>query len=105
MSESEARPAEATERESLTRLEAAVGRLVDRCHEAGARARKAEARVRDLEVLLRRFTKGDVDLAALQARISSLEEEGAELRRRLMEGRTGVERLLSQIRFLEERAP
>ncbi len=105
MSESEARPAEATERESLTRLEAAVGRLVDRCHEAGARALKAEARVRDLEVLLKRFTKGEVDPAALQARISSLEEEEAELRRRLMEGRTGVERLLSQIRFLDERAP
>ena len=105
MSESEARPAEATERESLIRLEAAVGRLLDEALEVGARARRAEARVRDLEVLLRRFTTGGADPAALQARISSLEEEGAELRRRLTEGRSGVERLLSRIRFLEERVP
>jgi predicted nuclease with TOPRIM domain len=58
--------------------------------------------VRELEKLLKRFTKGDADPAGLQERVSSLEAESTELRRRLSEGREGVDRLLSRLRFLEE---
>jgi predicted RNase H-like nuclease (RuvC/YqgF family) len=102
VSESEEVRAEDPAREALARLEAAVGRLIDERVRLGLRTRTAEARVRDLEALLRRFTRGDSDPVSLQRRLAEVEAERDELRGRVQEGREGVERLLSRIRFLEE---
>jgi predicted nuclease with TOPRIM domain len=68
-----------------------------------SRSRKAEDRIRDLEALLRRFTKGEDDPASLQTRLAKLEAENHEMKERIRKGRDGVERLLSRIRFLEDR--
>lgn len=103
MSGSGAKRTDAAEREALTRLEAVVGRLIDRSEELSARASKAEARARELETLLKRFAKGDSDPALLQATVTALRSEAEDLRKRLHAGREGVDRILSRMRFLEER--
>lgn len=102
MSSSEAPKAEGGDRQALQRLEGAVGRLLAEVVQLRSRSRKAEARVRDVEALLRRFTKGEDDPVRLQDRLTALTEENSELRGRMNEGREGVERLLSRVRFLEE---
>jgi predicted RNase H-like nuclease (RuvC/YqgF family) len=93
---------EATDRQALARLERAVGDLLEETDRLRGRAARSEARVRDLEVLLRRFTKGEDDPARLLARVAEVEAENEELRNRVREGRDGVERLLARIRFLED---
>ncbi len=102
MSNSEAPRADAMDRQALQRLEGAVGRLLSEVVQLRARARKSEARVRDVEALLRRFTTGEEDAMRLQDRLAALSDENRELRNRMEEGREGVERLLARIRFLEE---
>ncbi len=88
----------------FTRLETAVARLLERMDGLRERTRAAEARVQDVEELLRRFTRGDDDPARLVERLKATERENADLRARLEQGREGVERLLARIRFLEDQA-
>lgn len=102
MSDSAASRVDATERQALTRLEAGVGRLLSEREDLSRRVEFAEGRVQDLEALLRRFTKGDADPAALQATISRLELENDSMREKIREGREGVDRLLARLRFLED---
>lgn len=94
--------AEGTERQALSNLEAAVGRLLDEMEKLRVRAQRADARVADLESMLRRFTMGEEDPVRLQASLAELDEENRALKSRVREGREGVERLLARIRFLEE---
>lgn len=94
--------AERPEREALAALERAVGRLLAEVEAHEVRTRRAEVRVRDVEALLRRFTKGEDDPARLQARLTDLEEENTDLKARMEEARESVDRLLARIRFLEE---
>lgn len=93
---------ETTDRQALSRLERAVGELLDEVEGLRGRSSRNEVRVRDLESLLRRFTKGEDDPARLLARVAELEEENDVLKDRIREGREGVERLLARIRFLED---
>ena len=93
------------ERQALARVEGAVTRLLETVDGLRARTTRAEARVAEVETLLRRFTRGDADPASLERRVRELGEENAELRRRLEEGREGVDRLLARIRFIEEQSP
>jgi predicted RNase H-like nuclease (RuvC/YqgF family) len=102
MSDSEEAKADATDRQALARLESSVTRILEEAARLRSRAREAEDRVTDLEALLRRFTKGEVDPASLQRRLVHLESENQDLRERIEEGRAGVERLLSRIRFLQD---
>ena len=102
MSDSEASRVDATERQAFARLEAGVGRLLAEREALRKRVEESEARVHDLEALLRRFTKGDADPAALQATIAQLEGENEVMRERMREGREGVDRILARMRFLEE---
>lgn len=90
------------ERQALARLEAAVGRALDQVADLQHRATTAEARVQDVEALLRRFSHGEENPARLLERLQLLQEENRELRDRLNRGREGAERLLARIRFLEE---
>lgn len=91
-----------SDRQALSHLEAAVGRLLEETERLRGRTARAETRVRDVESLLRRFTKGEDDPAQLQRRLSDLQEENRELKRRIEEGGEAVDRLLARIRFLEE---
>lgn len=103
MSESEGNRTPPAEREALSKLEAGVGRLLAEVGHLRSRLRRTEARVRDLEALLMRFTKGDTDPAELRDTIVRLEGENQELKARIRDGREQVERLLSRVRFLEGR--
>jgi len=93
---------DATERQALSRLEAAVGVLLTERAELERRLQDAEERVGRLEELLRRFTRGEEDPATLQAQVIELRVENEALRTRMEEGREGIDRLLTQLRFLEE---
>ena len=103
MSESGGEKVECSTREALGRLEEVVGRLIEDRARLDERVQQADARVRDLEGLLRRFTKGETDPANLQATIARLEAENEALSERMARGRDGVDRLLSRVRFLDER--
>jgi predicted nuclease with TOPRIM domain len=62
----------------------------------------AHRRVGELERLLKSFEAGDADPAEMQTRLDRLERENRDMRARLDEGRSAVERLLAKIRFLED---
>ena len=56
----------------------------------------------ELEGLLKGVSSGEGGPREMIAKLHILEEENRDLRRRLDEGREGVDRLLSQVKFLEE---
>ena len=101
MSKSEGDKARLDDRQALQALEAAVGRALSRIEELSARAEKAEARRDEVELLLQKMTLGEESPSEMADRLKELEEENADLRRRVDDGFAGVERLLSQVRFLE----
>ncbi len=92
----------ATPAAEFDRVEGSIGRLVDAL--ARARTGMAQARVEKerTEALLREFSEGGRDPAALSARVAELEAENAELRGRLERGSRRVDRILASIRFMED---
>jgi hypothetical protein len=54
-----------------------------------------------LNALMRRFTGNPEEAGEVLTRLKNLEDENADLRQRLEQGRDGVERLLAKVRFLE----
>ena len=91
--------------------ERAVGRLEIAVSAALARVEFLEGEVvrmneqgGELEELLKGVTSGEAGPREMIAKLHILEEENRDLRRRLEEGREGVDRLLAQIRFLEEQS-
>lgn len=90
------------ERRALLHLESAVGRLLAEGETREGRLRVARERVGEVEGLLRKLTRGEVDPAGLAERVRELEAENADLRARIQEAGEGVDRLLARIRFLEE---
>lgn len=89
------------EQEAFQALESAVGQALERLELMGRRIQAAEAKSAELGELVKRFTGDDEEAGRLLTRLRSLEEENADLKGRLAEGRAGVDRLLSKIRFLE----
>ena len=87
---------------ALDGLATAVERALERVSQLGGRLRAAERRREELEGLLAKMADGSASPADMLTRLNSLENENADLSRRLDEGREGVERLLAKIRFLEE---
>jgi predicted nuclease with TOPRIM domain len=69
--------------------------------EVSGRAEEAEAKSEELEEIVRRFTGDEAEAGRLLTRLSDLEEENTDLHGRLKKGRSGVDRLLAKIRFLE----
>jgi hypothetical protein len=88
--------------ETLSRLEDAVGRALARIDALQGELTRTGRRADDLDDVLAGITGGDLAPSALLERLRDLEEENADLHRRLAAGREGVERLLAKIRFLEE---
>ncbi len=98
------------ERQAFRGTEEAVGRLLREVTALRARLLEAEARVEALEsgqpvqARGKGRPKGKREPGGGDRPANALMEENAELRRRLEEGRNGVERLLARIRFIEEQA-
>lgn len=88
--------------QAFDRLEAAVEAALARVEALKKELGASQARSRELETLLRRFSGGGEDPATLATRLQDLEEENGVLIERLRKGRDGVQRLLARIRFLEE---
>lgn len=87
----------------LESLEEALEGLLDRLDEVEERARSARERAERAEAALREVTGEDSDPGVLLERVERLESENTDLHRRLTAGREAVDRLLSKVRFLEER--
>lgn len=88
-------------REAIGALEAAVGQALERLAAATRRADAAEKKSAELNELMKRFSGSTDEGGEILTRLKHLEDENAELRGRLQQGRTGVERLLAKVRFLE----
>ena len=87
----------------------AVGRLENAVTAALTRVELLEGEVvrmntqgKELEGMLKGVTSGEGGPRDMIAKLHILEDENRDLRRRLDEGREGVDRLLAQIKFLEE---
>ena len=91
------------EEEALGALEGAVARAVERIEALEGRLEEARSKGDELEEVVRRVTGDQAEGGRLLSRIRLLEKENRELRRRLAEGRQGVDRILARIRFLEEK--
>ncbi|HUF75899.1 MAG TPA: hypothetical protein VMM35_06455 [Longimicrobiales bacterium] len=89
------------EREAFAALESAVGHALERLDHMSRRVRAAEAKSAELDEVVRRFTGNEEEAGQILSRLRRLEEENADLKGRLAEGRAGIDRLLSKIRFLE----
>lgn len=96
--DSSARP----ELAALQELERAVAKAADRLHELSRRVEEAEARSRQLQELVGRFTGNPDEAGEILTRLGRLEEENVDLKARLEEGRAGVDRILARIRFMED---
>jgi hypothetical protein len=86
----------------MERLAEAVRSSVARMRELERELVEARAQMRSLEDQLRRFTSGEENPSELLTRLGRLEAENRVLVERLQKGRAGVERMLAQVRFLEE---
>ena len=89
------------ERAALDALEDAIGDVLDRITWLHERVALSQERSEELEELLRRFTTHEVDPGQIVSRLRHLEEENADLRSRIEQGRAGIDRMLARIRFLE----
>jgi predicted nuclease with TOPRIM domain len=78
-----------------------VTQVLERLAYMSRRVRAAEERNAELDEIVRRFTGDQVEASRILTRLRALEQENRDLRRRLEEGRAGIERLLAKIRFLE----
>ncbi len=91
-----------TPAEAVKRLESAVTAALARVELLEGEVVRMNEQGEELEGLLKGVTSGDAGPREMIAKLHILEEENSDLRRRLEEGREGVDRLLAQIRFLEE---
>lgn len=82
-------------------LERAVTRALAHIEALEERLVATEARSAELGEVVKRFTGDEAEAGRILTRLHSLEEENGDLRRRLQQGREGVDRLLAKIRFLE----
>lgn len=104
MSDSGESTNDGAERQALSRLEDAVLQLIESRADIESRALEAQERIDGLEKLLGQSQEGDRDVTGLQDTLGELKAQNADLRARISEGREGVDRLLSRIRFLDDQA-
>ncbi len=87
---------------AVERLEKAVTAALARVALLEGEVVRINAQGDQLEGLLEGVSSGEGGPREMIAKLNILEEENRDLRRRLEEGREGVARLLSQVKFLEE---
>ncbi len=90
--------------EAIERMENAVTAALARVALLEGEVVRMNEQGEELEDLLKGVTSGDTGPREMIANLHILEEENLDLRRRLEEGRQGVDRLLAQIKFLEEQS-
>ncbi len=88
--------------EVVERLESAVTAALMRVEQLEREVVQMNAQGEELEGLLKGVSTGEGGPREMIAKLHILEEENRDLRRRLEEGREGVARLLSQVKFREE---
>jgi predicted RNase H-like nuclease (RuvC/YqgF family) len=88
--------------EAVERLESAVTAALMRVEQLEGEVVRINAQGEELESLLKGVSSGEGGPREMIAKLHILEEENRDLRRRLDEGREGVDRLLAQVKFLEE---
>ena len=88
--------------EAVERLESAVTAALMRVEQLEGEVVRMNAQGEELEGLLKGVSSGEGGPREMIAKLHILEEENRDLRRRLDEGREGVDRLLAQVKFLEE---
>jgi predicted RNase H-like nuclease (RuvC/YqgF family) len=88
--------------EAVERLESAVTAALMRVEQLEDEVVRINAQGEELEGLLKGVSSGEGGPREMIAKLHILEEENRDLRRRLDEGREGVDRLLAQVKFLEE---
>ena len=89
------------EAQAFDTLERAVTQALEHLESMDERLAAAEAQSDELGEVVRRFTGDEGEAGRILSRLETLEQENVDLRRRLEEGRAGVDRLLAKIRFLE----
>ncbi len=87
---------------AVERLESAVTAALAKVELLEGEVVRVNAQGEELEGLLKGVTSGEGGPREMVAKLHILEEENRDLRRRLDEGREGVDRLLAQVKFLEE---
>ena len=87
---------------AVERLENAVTAALTRVELLEDEVVRMNTQGQELEGMLKGVTSGEGGPRDMIAKLHILEEENHDLRRRLDEGREGVNRLLAQIKFLEE---
>jgi predicted RNase H-like nuclease (RuvC/YqgF family) len=95
-------PKDVTPDKAVKRLENAVTAALARVELLEGEVVRMNAQGEELEGLLKGVTSGEGGPREMVAKLHILEEENRDLRRRLDEGREGVNRILAQIKFLEE---
>ena len=88
---------------ALEALQSSVRRVLDELARLRREVAARERRLSEAEAVLRQVGEGQGDPVEMQRQIGLLQAENQQLRARLQEGRDGVDRLLSRVRFLEER--
>lgn len=84
------------------RLKAAVAAALKEIQRLRRDVSRAETQGAELDEMLRGVTAGEESPSKMIDRLHFLEEENRDLRERLFEGRTSVDRLLARIQFLED---
>lgn len=82
-------------------LERAVSKMLGHLEDMENRLLASEEKSSELGEVVQRFTGEEGEADRILTRLHGLEEENADLRSRLEQGREGVDRLLAKIRFLE----
>ena len=87
---------------AVKRMETAVTATLKEVERLKGEVVRMGAQGEELEGLLKGVTSGEGGPREMVDKLHILEEENRDLRRRLEEGREGVNRLLARVRFLEE---
>lgn len=87
---------------AVKRLEKAVTAALEHVERLNGEAVRMQAQGKALEGLIKGVTSGEEGPREMIVKLDILEEENRDLRRRLDEGRKGVDRLLAWVKFLEE---
>ena len=88
---------------AFKRLEKAVAGALEQVGRLKGEVVRMDQQGEALEGLLKGVTSGEQGPREMIEKLRILEEENRDLRRRLDEGRAGVDRLLAQVKFLEEK--
>jgi len=94
----------ATPDTAIKRLTRAVTLALEEVERLKEEVARMNARSEAMEELLRGVTSGEGGPREMIEKLHIFQEENLDLRRRLDEGREGVDRLLARVKFLEEQS-